>query len=255
MIIKSSNCYYSPAPPSSPQLSSNDTQIYIAAGHLSNDDTSNQLNYTIVDTFIHPEFYNVERHDLALIKVAERLPATGIIALSTVQDSSNNCSLVVRNNDLASSDYFKLVTNIRLAPDNYCSSVIGATAVDDDDYYCSQYPMGEKWCDITIDQVRNSDDLGSALICNNVFMGVLSDIQFPYDQITFPCNVPRMTFGLYTSLDKHRDWMYQVMGRQPLIPTDPDDAFDEDKDNSAVIVRQATGILMITAAVFVYYFL
>lgn len=225
----------------------------MAAGYLANDDISNQLNYTIVDSYIHPDFHNVERHDIALIKVGERL--NGAVSIpSGVQDSATpNCSLIIRNHG-PSADYFQLVTNIRIAPDSLCaSSVVGGTAVDDDDYYCSQYPMGDNWCDLTIDQVRNSGDLGSALICNNIFMGLLSEIQFPYDQFTFPCSAPRMTFALYTSIDDHKNWLYMVMGRPSIIPTDPDDILEGDQDNGTM--RQTAGIIMITLAIFIYYFL
>lgn len=224
----------------------------MAAGHLANDDTANQMNYTIVQTFIHPEFYNIDRHDIALIKVLERLPATAIVAIPSVQDSANNCSVIIRNHDATSPDYFKLVTNMRIAPDRYCSAALAATAVDDDDYYCSEYPLDNTWCTTTVEQLRTSGDLGAALICNNVFMGVLSEIQFPYDQFNFPCNQPRTTFGLFTSLDEHREWLYVVMGRHPMVPTDPDML---DDDDNAATMQQSIGLLMITAAVFIYFFL
>lgn len=211
--------------------------MYVAAGHFNSDNTTGQLNLTIAETHIHPDFLNVQKHDIALIKINEVLPLRSVVNFAGVQDSANNCNLILRNQDNRSTDYFKLVTDIQIVPDQYCS------AVDDDDYYCSLYPLAPGWCDLTVDQVKTSDDLGSALICNSVFMGVLSEIQFPSDQILFKCNAPRLTYGLFTSLDEHSEWMNRVMGRQPIgTTTEPD-------DDDGASVQQSVGILMIAAAV------
>lgn len=216
----------------------------MAAGHLSNEDSSLQFNYTIASIVVHPDFRALEWHDIALIKLDDMLPVSSVAALPLVEDSRNNCSVIIRNHEVTS--YFKLVHNLRVAPSQYCAPA----NVDDDDFYCSQYPMDANWCSVTEDQLKTSDDLGSALICNSVFVGVLSEIQAPQDTFNFPCLSPRTTFAVYTSLDEHRYWMYRVMGREPIIPTTT-----EEDDNDSATVRQSMGVLLITAAVFVYFFM
>lgn len=215
--------------------------MYVAAGHLTNDNTTNQFNLTIVETHFHPNYLNVQQHDIALIKINEVLPHSAVV-FAGVQDSATNCELILQNDDTSSVDYFKLVTNIRIVPDSYCSPV------DDDDYYCSLYPLAPGWCDLTVDQVKASGDLGSALICDSVFMGVLSEIRFPSDQILFPCNTPRLTYGLFISLDEHSEWMNKIMGSQPTgSSAEPD-------DDGGATVQQSVGVLMIAAAVFIILF-
>lgn len=203
--------------------------MYIAAGHLVNDDTSTQLNYTVVDTFVHPLYTN----DIALIKVAEMLPVNAVVPIPRVEDSRDNCSVIVRNNSPESADYFKIVPNLRIAPKEYC----GILDNEPDDW-CSQYQMGADWCQATAAQLYSIDDLGSSLICNNVFRGVLSNIVLPLDQFNFPCGFPRTTFARYTSLEENEDWLYQIMGRKPAIPT------EEDDDDSAAAVATPRGILI-----------
>lgn len=222
--------------------------IYVAAGHLDNANTTNQLNFTIADTFFHPEYLEKrQKNDIALIKLVERLPVSGV-TLVPVVDSTENCSVIIRNHAASPSDYFKLASNLRKVPINYCPAYIAG----DDNVYCSQYPLDDDWCKLTEVQVATSGDLGSALICNQVFMGILSEIQFPYDQLSFSCLMPRMTFAWFTSLDEHKSWMYKIMGRPTIIPTDPDII---DEHDAAVSIRQATGVLMITVALYIFFYM
>lgn len=114
---------------------------------------------------------------------------------------------------------------------------------DDDDYYCSTYPMDANWCDQTVNQLLASPDLGSALVCNNVFLGVLSQIQFPSDQL-FDCGSPRRTNALFTSLDDNQEWLFTVMGRVPVVTPDPDD--NDDEPDSA-LQSTVSGMLLIVS--------
>lgn len=228
----------------------NDSTVYVTGGFLKNNGTTtSQMNFTIQATFLHPKSYHGQ-HDIALIKVEQPLINGGVLQMHEIQDSTAHCSVIVRSYD--QDDYFKVERNIMVVPsEGYCNFASPSLAVDldDDDYLCSEYPLDSNWCSLTKNDTRDSPDLGSALICNNKYVGLLSQIEFPYDKIRFPCNQPRKTYATFVSLDEHRTWMYQVMGKQP--PKEDDD--HDDDDNSAT-VQQTMGVMMIAAAVFIYWF-
>lgn len=209
-----------------------------------NGNTTQQDNFTVIDTIIHPSLLlpepKAKRTDIALIKVAEQFPLASIVSIPNVQDSTVSCSVIVRNYD--STEYFKL-SNSRLSPDSRsCLMTTTNDDADEDDYYCTTYPMDSNWCEITGNQLRESPDLGSALVCDNVFLGVLSEIQFPSD-ILFECGSPRRTSALFTSLDDNREWLYQVMGRIPVDPT----GTDTDDEPDSALQSTASGVLVVVS--------
>lgn len=193
---------------------------------------------------IHDRY--LQGHDIALLKIDGHLPMSSVVKIPHVQDSqpNTNCSVIIRNEN--SANYFQLVPELILTNNlNACVSRIPVQIDEEEDgYYCSQYPLSVGWCSITKEQLQSSPDLGAALICNSVFMGVLSDIQFTDDTMTFPCNKPRTALALYTSLDEHEDWMSKVMGRKPSIPVDPDDKPDSAQQLSAATMMIVVGTLI-----------
>lgn len=200
---------------------------------MTNNDTAKQLNYTVQNIITHPLYPNLGYPDIALIRIVETLPVNAVVQIPRVEDSLENCSVIVRNSG-PNGDYFKLVSNFRIAPKELC----GITITDDD---CSMYPMDADWCQVLPQQLFSSNDLGSALICNNVFRGVLSNIFTP-DPYTAPCGSPRTTFARYTSLEENDDWLYLVMGYNK--PVDPDD-----EDSGAIPHIISVGVTLLATFV------
>lgn len=124
-----------------------------------------------------------------------------------------NCTFVTRNYDYASRFSFRVLVAGDEDPFEFCADDIDQPGVDEGFYHClSQYSHSElsDLCDLPLDTVQ-SDEFGGALICKNVFMGVLGAVRY-----LKPCTLPTVTYGRFTSLDYHKKWLQMIINRKSL---------------------------------------
>lgn len=233
--------------------------IYVVAGNFSVDN----INY-VNSIFVHENYVDrTQQNDIALIKLEKPLDLASSSALQWIELPDNstklsNCHFSFNNitvnsfefeltalwltisfrflNFKSNSTYpFKQPQSTSVAENWFCSrnnttQFAEIASVD----ICSYYFFSDSFmCQVSSEQLRQSNDRGTPLVCNDKLVGMLSTIIPPRNgtNTTEVCAKNLQTMAYYTPVNNYVNWIHSMIGSHlptstdgkpnPIVPASP----------------------------------
>uniref|UniRef100_A0A1L8DQU9 Putative trypsin n=1 Tax=Nyssomyia neivai TaxID=330878 RepID=A0A1L8DQU9_9DIPT len=198
--------------------------IYIVAGNFSAVNAST-VTRNVKNITFHKNFNPITlENDIAILQLDTPLPLQNTnvkwIKVAHEEVARNPCFVTVLNE---TNGGFKVLENVPIIEMWHCNRSANFSSFKRDDI-CSQYIInGGSWCGKTDQYYKYSADRGSALVCNEYLIGLLSSIDPPDDPFSTDCAQNKRTYAFYTNVEEYGPWIRSVtgmnQGNSPKPPT------------------------------------
>ncbi|KAL7042685.1 hypothetical protein ACKWTF_001246 [Chironomus riparius] len=214
-ILTTANCLYIPVMKTNFSAKLMATDITVVAG-LRNSSNST-LYRNVVSIIPHHKFSKTTYdNDIAVLKLDMALPLannteTQWLDIATSRDAvgtTESCFATVFNNSQKNGGLYSISKRPSNLQHSICADINDTALIREMDL-CLEYFMSDSTaCNISSISLKYSNDRGTAYVCNNKLVGLLTDVNPPKN--VEKCFLNQQTTAYYINVTMYLDWLLEA---------------------------------------------